>query len=82
MVFQIKVHRDQFKNLILKEIVILTLSTRTNIKWKIRQKVGNALEIQKSLKKSEFGPREGGNLTTRTPITHGQSSCRKYLITS
>ena len=33
--------------------------------------------MSKPLKKSEFGPREGGELITRTPETHGQSSCRE-----
>ena len=48
---------------------MLTISTRTKIIGPIRQKVGNALEILKSLKKkSEIGPREGGNLINRTPV--------------
>ena len=57
------------KNPILKEIRMLTFSTGTNIKGPLRQKIGNALEILKSLKKSEFGPREGGKLTTSTPVS-------------
>ena len=54
---------------------MLTFSTGTKIKGPHRQKIGNALEMSKPLKKSEFGPQEGGELITRTPETHGQSSC-------
>ena len=56
---------------------MLTFSTGTKIKGPHRQKIGNALEMSKPLKKSEFGPREGGELITYTPETHGQSSCTK-----
>ena len=68
------------KNPILKEIRMLTFSTGTNIKGPIRQKIGNALEILNSLKKSEIGPWEGGKLITRTPVSHGQSSCSAMYI--
>ena len=54
---------------------MLTFSTGTKIKGPHRQTIGNALEMSKPLKKSEFGPREGGELITYTPETHGQSSC-------
>ena len=54
---------------------MLTFSTSTKIKGPHRQKIENALEISKSLKKSEIGPWEGGKLITRTPVSHGQSSC-------
>jgi len=54
---------------------MLTFSTGTKIKGPHRQKIGNALEMSKPLKKSEFGPREGGELITYTPESHGQSSC-------
>ena len=57
---------------------MLTFSTGTNIKCSLHQNIGNALEISKSLKKSEFGSREGGKLITRTPVSHGQSSCTLY----
>ena len=58
---------------------MLTFSTGTKIKGPHRQKIGNALEMSKPLKKSEFGPREGGELITYTPESHGQSSCSRYV---
>ena len=67
------------KNPILKEIRMLTFSTSAKIKGSLRQKIGNALEILKSLKKSEIGPREGGKFITRTLVSHIQSSCSCIL---
>ena len=62
---------------------MLTLSKSIKTKGPLHEKVENALETLKSLKTSEIGPGEGGKLITRTPIPHGQSSCRKelYLLT-
>jgi hypothetical protein len=61
---------------------MLTFSTDTKIKGPRRQKIGNALEMSKPLKQSEFGPREVGKLFRRTPETHGQSSCSKDPVKS
>jgi hypothetical protein len=71
------------KNQILKEIGMLTLSKSIKTKGPLHKKCENALETLKSQKKSEIRPGEGGKLITRTPIPHGQSSCRKelYLLT-
>ena len=54
---------------------MLTVSTRTNTKGPKHQNIRKVLEISKSLKTSEIGPREGGKLTRCTPKPHGQSSC-------
>ena len=58
---------------------MLTFPTSTKIKGSKCQKIRNVLEISKSLKQSESGPREGGKLITRIPVSHGQSSCKNVL---
>ena len=79
MVFRIRIPFGRFEKSDIEQIGMSTLFKSTKTKGPIHQKVGNTLEIMKSLKKSEIRPREGGKLNARTPVTHGQYSCMQMI---